>query len=279
MDEEKLNELKEQGAMSDNTRLEELMREEITPEMQREFFEILKESQLLMPVTFSPNMFEGIENAKEGDVFEPQGQAGFNINYLKDNQGNRVLPLYTSDSAMEEAGVRSSIYALFMSDLADMLRQTDKYAVISINPFTDHDINLPVPAFLSLFDEPSDDVREFFESMNEILKVMREHSIELDDNYLFVVRMDENVMRQQAVDGVFVPNVPMSVSSNRDFRMDLKYTNLIGMPKGSKALPIGNNGKDEFDTLIAPGSEFKIINELDEFTTLWECVAQPFYDE
>ena len=87
MDEEKLNELKEQGAMSDNTRLEELMRQEITPEMQREFFEILKESQLLMPVTFSPNMFEGIENAKEGDVFEPQGQAGFNINYLKDNQG------------------------------------------------------------------------------------------------------------------------------------------------------------------------------------------------
>lgn len=279
MDEEKLNELKEQGAMSDNTRLEELMNEEITPEMQREFFEILKESQLLMPVTFSPNMFEGIEKAKEGDVFEPQGQAGFNINYLEDNQGNRVLPLYTSDGAMEEAGVRSSIYALFMSDLADMLRQTDKYAIISINPFTDHDINLPVPAFLSLFDEPSDDMREFFESMNEILKVMREHSIELDDNYLFVVRMDENVMRQQAVGGVFVPNVPMSVSSNRDFRKDLKYTNLIGMPKGSKALPIGNNGKDEFDTLIAPGSEFKIINELDEFTTLWECVAQPFYGE
>ena len=279
MDEEKINELKEQGAMTDNTRLEELMKEEITPEMQREFFDILKESQLLMPVTFSPNIFEGIEDAKVGDVIEPQGQMGFNVNYLEDNHGNKVLPLYTSDKAMEDAGVRSSIYAIFMSDLADMLSQTDKYTVISINPFTDHDINFPVSAFLSMFEEPSDEEKEFMESLNEMLKILKEHSVELDDNYLFVVRMDENIMKEQAVDGVFVPNVPMSVSSNRDFRKDLKYTNIIGMPKGKKVLPIGNNGKDEFDTVIAPGSEIKIIKEIDEFTTLWECGAQPFYDD
>ena len=48
----------------DNSKLEELMKEEITPEMQKEFFELFKESQLFMPVTFSENMFKEIENAQ-----------------------------------------------------------------------------------------------------------------------------------------------------------------------------------------------------------------------
>ena len=41
----------------DNTKLEELMEREITPEMEREFFETLKESQMFLPVTYSANMF------------------------------------------------------------------------------------------------------------------------------------------------------------------------------------------------------------------------------
>ena len=45
----------------DNTKLEELMKQDITPEMEREFFETLKESQMFLPVTYSPNMFEGLE--------------------------------------------------------------------------------------------------------------------------------------------------------------------------------------------------------------------------
>ena len=81
-----LDELKKE-AVVDNSNLEEIMKKEITPESQREFFEIFKESQLFMPVTYSANMFEGLENAKPGDVFEPQGLVGFNINYLSDNEG------------------------------------------------------------------------------------------------------------------------------------------------------------------------------------------------
>ena len=77
------NELKEDSVV-DNSKLEELMKQDLTPEMQSEFFEILKESQLFMPVVYSENIFEGIENMEEGDVFQPKEQVGFNINYLTD---------------------------------------------------------------------------------------------------------------------------------------------------------------------------------------------------
>ena len=51
---------------------------------------------------------------------------------------------------MEKIGLQSSAMAIFMSDLAGMLLQTDKYSVIAINPFTDFDLNLPVDAFMNL---------------------------------------------------------------------------------------------------------------------------------
>ena len=109
MDESELEKLKKESEV-DNSRLEEIMTREITPEMQMEFFEVLKESRLFMPVTFSENIFKGIENAKEGDVIESNGSAGFDINYLTDNDGNRAVPLFTSSEKMEETGIRSSVH-------------------------------------------------------------------------------------------------------------------------------------------------------------------------
>ena len=134
----------------DNSKLEEIMKRELTPEMQREFFEIFKDSQLFMPVTYSDSLFEGIENAKEEDVVEIDDHVGFNINYLTDKDGNNAIPLFTSTEIMEKIGLQSSAMAIFMSDLAGMLLQTDKYSVIAINPFTDFDLNLPVDAFMNL---------------------------------------------------------------------------------------------------------------------------------
>lgn len=233
-----LDELKEQ-AIIDNSRLEEIMKKEITPESEREFLEIFKDSQLFMPVTFSGNIFEGIENAKEGDVFEPQGQVGFDINYLMDNNGNKAVPLFTSDEAMEKAGLKSSTYVLYMSDLADMLKQTDKYSVIAINPFTEFDINIPIEAFLNLFEEPSEEEKELLESLNRILTIINEHSVELEENTTLFIRNDENFMIDNAVDGVFIPNAPFYVSSNPKYGEQFKYTNILLMPKSKKILPIG----------------------------------------
>jgi hypothetical protein len=270
-----LEKMKEENT-TDNTRLEELTRSEITPEMQREFLDLLKESQLLMPVTFSQNVFEGLENAKVGDEIAPQGQIGFSINYLEDNEGNRVVPLYTSDKAMEEAGVRSSVYALYMSDLADMLKQTDKYSVISINPFTDHDINMPIQAFLGLFEEEND----LMETLNTMLKILEEKSQTLEEDYAFFVRESVDFMKENAVDGVFTPNIPFNASTRKDFHGDKKYLNVLLMPKTSKILYIGDIvGEDGYDIVIAPDTEFHHVEDVDEYTRVWKCGAQPFYDD
>ena len=50
MEEYELEDLKRQTVV-DNSGLEKILEEEITPESQQEFFEMFKKSQLYMPVT------------------------------------------------------------------------------------------------------------------------------------------------------------------------------------------------------------------------------------
>ena len=273
-DDKNLDELKKEASV-DNSKLEEILRKEITPESQAEFFEIFKKSQLFMPVTFSGNIFEGIEDAKPGDVLETQGPMGFDINYLTDSNGNRAVPLFTSEAAMQEAGLESSSYVLYMSDLADMLKQTDKYSVIAVNPFTEFDINMPVGAFLSLFEESPE--REFINRLNKMLEIIRLHSIELEDNTTLFVRADENFMIENASDGIFTPDAPFYASSNPKYGEEFKYTNILLMPKSRKILPIGPD--ENLDIIIAPGTEFELQDIMDETQNLWMCGAQPFYNE
>lgn len=277
MDKEELDKMIEETTGVDNSALEELMNRELTVESQNEFLRLLKESQMFMPVTYSANMFEGIENAKEGDIIEPEGQVGFDINFLTGEDGSKAVPLFTSDEMMEKAGLRSSAIVIFMSDLVDMLKQSDRYSAVAVNPFTEHDIVIPMEVFLNLFYEPTEEEKAFLESLNEVIKALKDHSVELEEDRAFMFRSDENILVETAVDGVFVPQIPFSVSSNPNYGESLKYTNIILMPKSKRILPIGPDV--ELDIIIAPGSEFKLEKELDEFTTVWKCGAQPFYDE
>lgn len=277
MDNEELEKRIEETTGVDNSALEELMNKEMTVESQNEFLRLLKESQMFMPVTYSANMFEGIENAKEGDIIEPEGQVGFDINFLTGEDGSKAVPLFTSDKMMEKAGLRSSAIVIFMSDLVDMLKQSDRYSAVAVNPFTEHDIVIPMEVFLNLFYEPTEEEKAFFESLNEVMKVLKEHSVELEEDRAFMFRSDENILVETAEDGIFIPQIPFSVSSNPNYGEGLKYTNIILMPKSKRILPIGPDV--ELDIIIAPGSEFKLEKELDEFTTVWKCGAQPFYDE
>ncbi len=279
IDEEKLEELKMQSIV-DNSMLEEIMEMEMTVDNQFEFFDTLRESQLFMPVIYSENMFEDIENAKVGDVFEPKGQVGFDINYLTAADGKLAVPLFTSSEMMEKGGLQSSAIVIFMSDLAGTLKQTDRYSLVAVNPMTEHGVTLPMEVFLELFEEPSEEEREFLESLSEMLNLLEEHSTELENDMAFIVRSDENFMVENAVDGVFTPNIPFNISSNPELDMDKKYTNILLMDKSRKVLRIGMPTQENpFDTVIAPGTKFHFQKELDEFTTVWKCGAQPFYGE
>ena len=136
----------------DNTKLEKLMED---PSKQNELIEELKTSQLFMPVIFSENMFEGIENAKEGDVFQPKGPAGYDINFLTDNNGNRAIPLFTSSAKMEEGGLKSSAMVMYVTDLANLFKRSkNNYKYISINPMCKIGADMPIVPFIRLFATP-----------------------------------------------------------------------------------------------------------------------------
>ena len=258
----------------DNSRLEELMKQDITPQMQSEFFDLLKESQLYLPVDFGPNPIKGIENMKAGDVIE--GPKGFNINYIEYSDGKRAVPLFTSSEMMEKGGLRSSVIVMYMSDLADLLVQTDNYSEVLINPLTEYELGMPIEAFIDVFSNASD----LLEALPTILNMLKEKSVELDDDYLFYLRSEDDFMKEDAADGIFTPDIPFNISSRDDFHSDMKYLNILIMPKSRRILFIGNVvDEDHYDTIVAPGSEFKFIEDRDEFTRIWECVAQPFYDE
>ncbi|MBE6509395.1 MAG: SseB family protein [Methanobrevibacter sp.] len=261
----------------DNSELEELMKMDVNNADERNrFLEKFKESQLIMPVEYSLNMIEGAENAKVGDVFEPEGEAGFNIIYLTDDEGRNAVPLFTSNEMMEHAGVESSAYVLFMSDLADLMEQAgDKYSTIAINPFTDSNINMGMGTFLNLFSNTSDRLNQ----LNEMLTIIKENSIELKDNMAFMLRSDENFMKDGAVDGIYQSPIPMNLNSDPHYNENLKFTNILLFKKSHKLFYLGETVNDEFDTIVAPGTKFEFVRDLDEFTSVWECGEQPFYDE
>ena len=99
-----LDELKKETVV-DNSKLEELMKHDITPQMEMEFLKILKESRLFLPVDFGPDAFKDIEESKPGDVID--GPEGFPIQSLKDDRGNVAVPLFTSDEMMEKAMLKA----------------------------------------------------------------------------------------------------------------------------------------------------------------------------
>ena len=119
--------------------------------------------------------------------------------------------------------------------------------------------------------------KKLAEMVEGMLKILKEHSIELEENTTLFFRHDENVMVENAVDGIFVPHLPFTVSSNPKCGEGLKYTNILLMPKSKKILPLGPDA--EMDIVIAPGTEFKLQDTLDGTQNLWMCGDQPFYDE
>ncbi len=123
----------------DNSRMEEILKiepEEMTAKEQAEFFNILKESQLFMPIEVTSSIFDNIENAKVGDTIESEEPFRFKTIAINGPSG-KAIPLFTSKERMEEAGANVSCIAIFTEDLAGMLEQNwEGYDEIAINPFT-----------------------------------------------------------------------------------------------------------------------------------------------
>lgn len=267
--------------MVDNTELEELIKsykEEITAEKEKLLIDKLKQSHLFLPVEFSDNLYESVENTQPGEIFTP-GQVGFDIRYLNGDDGTKAIPLFTSDEKMEEANFKSSTVAFHVTDLLEMFRKaTERYDVVFVNPYTEFELGMSLRQFIDALSEGPGE--EFMQFNNLILDLLEKQSIELEKNTQFYTRLDENLFKDYAVDGVYTPNIPLNVNSKKDFDEQLKYLYIIRMPKSMKILYVGDTGiPNLLDVFIAPDSEFKFIEDLDEYTSVWECVSQPFYEK
>lgn len=269
--------------MRDNSKLEKLMKIDSdlpSPEQERELIEELKQSQLILPVIIKQNPFGDIENLKVGDVISPDEQMGFDINFFTDENGNKAIPLFTSHEIMSDLGLESSTIVMYAADIANMLKEVDeKYNFVIINPLTELRIDLPILAFINLFEE-NYDAEELEEALNEILGLIAKHSIELEEKIALFVRSEYNFMKESSIDGIFTARMPLNASTEEDFNADLPFLNIILMDEGKKMLYLGDMvEEDQYDSIIAPGTEFELFDELDENTTVWKCGKQPFYEE
>ena len=105
---------------TDNSKLEEILNiepENMTAKEQAEFFNILKESQLFMPIEVTSSIFDDIENAEVGDTIESNEPLRFKPIAINGPAG-KAIPLFTSKERMEEAGANVSCIAIFTEDLA-----------------------------------------------------------------------------------------------------------------------------------------------------------------
>ena len=154
IDPENLEQLKESVDI-DNAKLEELMKidpSEMNPETQEEFLSTLKESSLYIPIDIDISGFD-IENAEVGEIRETKEDIGFSIHSLVDGEGNKIIPLFTSDKIMEEIGLRTNCIVMYMNGLADMISQSNRdYHAIVINPNTEYSMGMNIEHFLNLFE-------------------------------------------------------------------------------------------------------------------------------
>ena len=123
----------------------------MTPKDQAMLFDIIKKSQLFMPIEVTSSIFDNIENAKVEDTIESDETFRFIPIAINESSG-KAIPLFTSKERMEEAGANVSCIAIFTEDLAGMLKQTcDEYIEVAINPFTTKSIGMPLEGFLNIF--------------------------------------------------------------------------------------------------------------------------------
>ncbi|WP_407411070.1 SseB family protein [Methanobrevibacter sp.] len=125
----------------DNSRLEEMIKDKNNPEVKREILDVLYDSRLLLPVKF--------RKCRNPD--DLAGQFGFDVLDVPDGDGEKTVPLFTNKAIAESNPLKCTAIEIDMGDLAELMKQSDKYSSVTINIFTKHYLDLPLDEFLAIF--------------------------------------------------------------------------------------------------------------------------------
>ena len=254
--------------MIDNKKLEELLVFDQTNSLINpdKFLNLLKKSQMVLPADFTKDTYTGLETVNSDGEIE---KVSFDINCLTTDDALKSVPLFTGMGVIEKHNLKTSVVLIHMRELAEMLEASD-YSAIVVNPFTEQSIDIPIDMFLELFEDD-------FKSDLTMLDLIAQKSETLKMDTLFFIRSDDDFMKDQSADGVYVCEEIFNVNS-RD-KNDAEYLNILVMPESSRIMYIGGIFDDApFDTVIAPGSEFELVKEIDSTTRQWRCIRQEFFE-
>jgi hypothetical protein len=266
----------------DNSELEDIMLippSDMTIADQEEFFRLLKEAILFIPVQMEKEEVFDIENQRVVDVIKPIPPLGFNLVSLNLNDGSRAVVAFTRKEIMKEIKLKKDHVLMNTRDLAKIiLGYGDAFSSIIINPQTEHSIMLSVPAFVNLFREKVKS--PFIISLEQTFETLKHESVELDNHYMFFIRSEYEFMENESKDGIFTAKMPLRASTDPNFQANLPILHKLMMVQGQKILYTGkpNEEQTDFNVLIAPGTEFEKFYDENEDISVWRCIKQPFYD-
>lgn len=251
-----------------NEKLIELMKidpSNVTPEVNSKFLEELKKSQLIIPIEITSNSFN-FDEMEVGETMSLNEPLRFKPVKLTNDEGKTAFPLFTSSEIMEEINLQASCIAMFTEDIViNFAEAKDEFDLLLINPGTNHFIGMEFNAFLNLFEK---------DETNKVRNLFEEKSVPLNDNYKFFLREKEPNMKNEAINGIFTADLPFNVSTNEDFHKDYPYLNILLVKEGKRVLYVGEivDTITNFDLIIEAGIRFKLVDELDDYTFVWESI-------
>ena len=265
----------------DNSELEDIMLIEpgmMTIADEEEFFRLLKEAKLFIPIHWEKEEVFNIEDQSVVDVIKPVPPLGFNFISLTVNNNERALVAFTRKEIMKEIKLKKDHIIMNMRDLAKILYGFgDVFSSIIINPQTEHSIIVNASTLIDLFKEKAKN--PFIASLEQTLATLKTKSVKLDNHYMFFIRSEYEFMENEAVDGIFTAKMPLRACTDPNFQSNLPILHKIMMMEGQKILYTGKSEEvTDFNVLIAPGCEFQKFYDEDGDTSVWRCIKQPFYD-
>ena len=267
----------------DNSELEDIMLIEpgmMTIADEEEFFRLLKEAKLFIPIYLEKEEIFDVENQSVIDVVKPIPPLGFNFISLNIKDNERALVAFTRKEIMKEIKLKRDHIVMNMRDLAKILFGLgDVFSSIIINPQTEHSIMINVSTFIDLFKEKAKN--PFIGSLEQTLATLKANSVELDNHYMFFIRSEYEFMENEAKDGIFTAKMPLRASTDPNFQSNLPILHKLMLMQGQKILYTGKSDEQQtdFNVLIAPGCEFQKFYDEDGDTSVWRCIKQPFYDD
>ena len=256
----------------DNSELEDIMLIEpgmMTIADEEEFFRLLKEAKLFIPIHWEKEEVFNIEDQSVVDVIKPVPPLGFNFISLTVNDNERALVAFTRKEIMKEIKLKKDHIIMNMRDLAKILYGFgDTFSSIIINPQTEHSIIVNASTLIDLFKEKAKN--PFIASLEQTLATLKSNSVELDKH---------EFMENEAVEGIFTAKMPLRACTDPNFQSNLPILHKIMMMEGQKILYTGKSEEvTDFNVMIAPGCEFQKFYDEDGDTSVWRCIKQPFYD-